>query len=287
MSPGDPPWLDCHRGTSPLLLSIPHTGVEIPGEIADGLASPWLARMDTDWHVEQLYKIATSLGATVLRTRMSRTVIDVNRDPTGASLYPGLATTELCPTTTFDGRPLYLAGREPTRAEIERRRRAWFDPYHASLAAEIRRLRELHSRVVVYDCHAIRSVIPRLFEGELPHFNIGTNGGRSCDFQLSSDLEFIIVWSRFSQVTDGRFRGGFITRHYGRPNKGIHAIQMELAMRGYLEEPMFRPTEANWPPAYDSEFAKPLLRVLAIVLLACLAFAEDHPTITQLERPPS
>lgn len=141
MSASGTDWLEVTRGPEPLVVSVPHTGTDIPADILARLVSPWLARKDTDWHVERLYDFAAALGATVIRTRLSRTVIDVNRDPTGASLYPGQTTTELCPTTTFDGEPLYRSGREPTPPEIASRRERWFDPYHAALAAELARLR--------------------------------------------------------------------------------------------------------------------------------------------------
>jgi formiminoglutamase len=268
-----PDWLECRRGDAPLVLSLPHTGTEIPAALADRLVSPWRARKDADWHVERLYDFAAALGATVLRTRLLRTVIDVNRDPSGASLYPGLATTELCPTTTFDGEPLYRDGQCPPPEEVASRRARWFVPYHDALAAEVARLRAIHPRVVVYDAHSIRSRVHRLFDGELPHFNIGTDGGRTCDPALTAAVEAAIEPSRFSRVTNGRFRGGFITRHHGRPGDEVHAIQIELAIRGYLAEPGDPPDEANWPPEYDLKYAAPVRDVLSRVLEACLAFA--------------
>lgn len=273
-------WLELTRGDGPLVVSIPHTGTDIPADLLPRLVSPWLARKDADWHVERLYDFATGLGATVIRTRVSRTVIDVNRDPSGASLYPGQPTTELCPTTTFDGERLYQPGEEPTADEIAARRAAWFDPYHAALADEVRRLRARHERVVVYDCHSIRSVIPRLFAGELTHFNIGTDSGRSCDPRLTSVVEAAVAPSGLSRVTNGRFRGGFITRHHGRPMDGVHAIQMELAMRGYLREPVGPVDEGSWPPAYDDTFAAPMRDTLRRVLKACLAFAHSPRAVT-------
>ena len=274
----DPPeWLARHRGDAPLVVSLPHTGTEIPAVVANRLVSLWLARKDTDWYVERLYDFAAALGATVLRTRLSRTVIDVNRDPSGASLYPGRATTELCPTTTFDGEPLYRAGQGPPPDEVASRRARWFAPYHAALAAEVARLRAIHPRVVVYDAHSIRSSVPRLFDGELPHFNIGTDGGRTCDPALTAAVEAAIETSGFSRVTNGRFRGGFITRHHGRPGDGVHAIQMELAIRTYLADPAGPPDGANWPPEYDPASAAPARDVLSRVLEACLAFARGEP----------
>lgn len=265
--------IELTRGDAPLVVSLPHTGTDFRGELLPRLVSPWGALKDTDWYVEKLYDFAASLGATVLRTTISRTVIDVNRDPSGVSLYPGQATTELCPTTTFDGEPLYRPGGEPNRGEIVERREAFFDPYHTALKAEIERLRALHPRVVLYDCHSIRSVIPRLFDGELPQFNIGTNSGLSCDPALTAAVERVVSDTGLSHVTNGRFKGGYITRHYGNPAGGVHAIQMELAIRGYLREPIGPVDETNWPPQYDEAFAAPMKATLRKVLEACLDFA--------------
>lgn len=268
------PWLTLRQGTAPLLVSLPHTGTEIPAEIEAGLVSPWLARKDTDWFVDRLYDFADDLDATIVRTAISRTVIDVNRDPSGASLYPGQATTELCPTTTFDGEALYRDGQAP---EAGRRRATWFDPYHAALQAEIARLRRMHPRIVLYDAHSIRSRIPRLFPGLLPHFNIGTNGGASCDPGLQAGIEAVCDATGLSWVSNGRFRGGFITRAYGRPGDGVHAVQMELACRAYLAEPVGPVGPGTWPPAYDPAYAAPVAAALARVLAACLAFGARAP----------
>ena len=270
-----PPWLDVIEGTAPLLVSIPHTGTEIPEEIEFQLADGWLARRDADWGVDRLYDFASGLGATVIRTAISRTVIDVNRDPSGRSLYPGQTTTGLCPAETFDGEPLYTAGNAPGDVEIGLRRERYYDPYHARLAHEIGRLRSLHDRIVLYDAHSIRSVIPRLFEGTLPQFNLGTNDGRSCDKSLTKAVERICDASGHSRVTNGRFKGGWITRHYGDPENGVHAIQMELSCRGYLREPEGEPTPENWPTAYDPDFAAPMRDVQKQILEASLQFASE------------
>jgi len=257
------------RGDAPLIISIPHAGLQIPEHIAARLVSPDLARYDADLYVDHLYAFAHGFNATIVRTTISRTVIDVNRDPSGKSLYPGQATTGLCPTETFDGVPLYREGEAPDAAEIEARRREWFDPYHHALSSEIERLRARHARVVLYDAHSIRSHVPRLFEGTLPQFNIGTNSGASCDYMLAKRIENICRASA-STVVDGRFKGGWITRHYGRPEAKVHAIQMELAMRGYIEE---APPE-QWPPEWDLARAEPCIDVLRLVLAAALDFAE-------------
>lgn len=266
-------WLEVHRGDAPLVVSFPHTGTEIPADVEAQLVSPWLARKDTDWWVHRLYGFALELGATTVRTSISRSVIDVNRDPSGASLYPGQATTELCPTTTFDGEPLYL-GDEPNEAEIARRRTTYFEPYHAALAAELKRLGEIHGKVVLYEAHSIRSVIPRLFDGLLPHFNLGDNSGTSCDDALTAAVEAACDASRFSRVTNGRFKGGWTTRHYGQPAGGVHAIQMELACRGYMDDPAAALTPSTWPAPYSEIQAAPMRAALNDVLKACLAFAK-------------
>lgn len=268
-------WLEIHRGDLPLVVSFPHTGSDIPAAIAECLASSWTARKDADWWVDRLYDSAHEIGATTIRTSISRTVIDVNRDPSGASLYPGQATTELCPLTTFDGDPLYRPGREPGADQIATRRAHYFDPYHAALTAEISRLRSIHQSVVLYDAHSIRSRVPRLFSGVLPHLNIGTNRGTSCHEALTSAVEGACDDPRFSRVTNGRFVGGWTTRHYGRPSRGVNALQMELACRGYLDEPDVL-TEDNWPPRYEPNRAAPLRSLLARVLRACIDFAHSQ-----------
>jgi N-formylglutamate deformylase len=265
-------FLEIHRGDAPLVVSFPHTGTEIPPSFEAGLVSPWLARKDADWWVDRLYDFARDLGATTVRTTISRSIIDVNRDPSGASLYPGQATTELCPTTTFDGLPLYHAGHEPAADQIANRRGEFFVPYHAAIAAEIGRLRERHRMVVLYDAHSIRSVVPRLFDGLLPHFNIGTNNGTTCDGALAASVEGICAASGLNHVVNGRFKGGWTTRHYGSPTTGVHAIQMELACRSYIDEPDAL-TEATWPTPYSVERAAPLRTTLTEVLRSCLAFA--------------
>jgi N-formylglutamate deformylase len=262
------PWLTVKRGDAPLVVSFPHTGLDIPDDCAKNLVSLELARHDADWHIDKLYDFAADLGATTVHTALSRSVIDVNRDPSGASLYPGQATTGLVPTETFEGRPLYRDGTAPDAAEIERRKALYFAPYHAALGEELTRLRARHVRIVLYDCHSIRSVIPRLFPGELPVFNIGTNDGRACDSALTAAVAALCAASRWSHVVDGRFKGGWITRTYGRPGEGVHAIQMELAYCGYL------PDETD-PPPWDPAFAAPIREALQTMLKACLAFARS------------
>jgi len=265
----DPDWLIVRRGNAPLVLGMPHTGTDIPDDLLPRFVSPWRARKDADWWIDRLYAFAVDMDATIVRTIVSRSVIDVNRDPSGASLYPGQTTTELCPTTTFDGEPLYLPGQEPDEAEIAARRDRWLAPYHAALAAELERLRDAHGRVVLYDCHSIRSHMPRLFLGELPQFNIGTNNGVTCDSALETAVERACAATGRSLVVNGRFRGGYTTRHHGRPQTGVHAIQMELACRGYLDEPEM-PDETNWPKPFDPARAAPLAGELRAILTACL-----------------
>jgi formiminoglutamase len=260
-------WLQIERSDSPLILTFPHGGTDIPAELVGDFHSRWLAVRDTDWHIRALYEGLAD--ATRIWTEMSRSVIDCNRDPSGASLYPGMTTTDLCPTETFDGEPLYRSGAVP---DVEERRRSWFTPYHEALEAEIARLRGLHGCVIVYDCHSIRSRIPRMFDGELPELNFGTNNGASCDPALT--LAVAAYCGNRSHVINGRFRGGWTTRHHGRPSDGVHAIQMEISMRAYVREPAEELDEDNWPPTYDPDFASPLRGDLARILAAALDFAK-------------
>ena len=273
----DHDWLTVHQGQAPLVIGLPHTGTEIPDDIAATMVSPWLSRKDADWWVDRLYAFAVELDVTLVRTAISRSVIDVNRDPSGASLYPGMTTTGLCPTETFDGEPLYRPGLEPDQAEIDRRRALFFDPYHAALTHQLERL-GADGPVILYDAHSIRSVVPRLFEGELPQFNIGDNGGQTCDPALTTAIEAACAVTGLSHVVNGRFKGGWTTRHYGRPADGWHAIQMELADRGYMVDPSGPLDETNWPSPWDPDHAAGMQHHLRAVLTACLDFAHSQRT---------
>ncbi len=264
-------WLRVHRGDAPLVIAFPHGGTDLAG-LDEQFVSPWHAQIDTDWWIAELYAFAADMGATLVATDISRSVIDMNRDPSGASLYPGQATTELCPTTTFDGDPLYRFD-APDEAEIMQRLHLYHRPYHDTLTQELERLKSAHGRVVLYDAHSIRSHVPRLFDGELPQFNIGTNGGATSDPGLETIVSNICAASGHSHVVNGRFKGGWTTRHYGRPDDGIHAIQMELAQRGYMAEPDAI-THANWPSPLDPN---PTIRpVLEQVIAATLDFAKGQ-----------
>lgn len=258
-------WLHVKRSDTPLILAFPHGGTELTG-FDDSFRSRWWAIRDADWHIHALYEGLAD--ATFIWTDISRSVIDCNRDPSGQSLYPGQTTTGLCPTETFDGEPLYIDGYQPGPAE----RMAWFAPYHAAIEAEIARLREKHANVVLYDCHSIRSFVPRLFDGELPELNIGTDMGRTCDTALSDAV--VAASAGRSHILNGRFRGGWTTRHYGQPDKGVHAIQMETAMRAYLDEPLGEPNAHNWPPEWNPDRAAGLRADLAQILAAAMAFAK-------------
>jgi len=262
-------WLRVHRGDAPLVIAFPHGGTDLAG-LDDQFVSPWHAQIDTDWWIAELYAFAAEMGATLVATDISRSVIDMNRDPSGASLYPGQPTTELCPTTTFDGEPLYRFG-EPDEAEIMQRLQSYYRPYHDTLAGELDRLKAAHGKVVLYDAHSIRSHVPRLFDGELPQFNIGTNGGATAAPELETIIANICAASGKSHVVNGRFKGGWTTRHYGRPDDDIHAIQMELAQRGYMAEPATL-TEANWPSPIDPNPA--ILPALRQIIAATLDFAK-------------
>ncbi len=249
------------QGESPLILSMPHPGTELPPEVAARLNARGRLLEDTDWHMRELYAFAERFKPSILEARLSRFVIDLNRDPSGVSLYPGQATTELVPTTTFDGAPIWTA--PPDAAEIARRRTLYFEPYHQALAAEIARLRDKHGFVLLYDCHSIKSEIPRLFPGKLPLMNLGTNAGASCAPAVQAECERVMAASGLPSVSNGRFKGGWITRHYGRPAEHVHAIQMELGLDGYLA--------AEAPPwTFSAEVAKPLQDTLARLIYAAL-----------------
>ena len=228
--------VEIKKGDSTIILAMPHTGTFVPDEIWNTLNALGQKLEDTDWHIHKLYENVLP-QATTVRATFHRYVIDANRDPSGASLYPGQNTTELCPTTDFEGRALYYEGQAPNAKEIERRCHTFHTPYHMALQTEIKRIKALHGLTVLYDCHSIQSQKPYLFEGRLPDFNIGTNNGLTCDERFEKDVTAICKAARgYSSIVNGRFKGGWTTRHYGQPKDGVHAIQMELAQSTYMEE---------------------------------------------------
>lgn len=226
-----------HPGRTPLLVSIPHAGTFVPPDLAARMTAAALPLPDTDWHVDRLYDFAAEMGATVLVATHARYVVDVNRSPDGSRLYPGVTETGVCPAATFDGEPIWLAQQAPATAEIARRIEQYWRPYHDCLRRELEVLRDRHGAAVLWDAHSIRSRVPRLFDGELPVLNFGTNSGRSCSPELARRLfSHSLPVPGMSAVLDGRFKGGYITRTYGNPAANIQAVQLELAQRCYMDE---------------------------------------------------
>lgn len=232
--------MDLYRfqpGTTRLLVSIPHAGTFLPPSLAARMTTPARALPDTDWHVDRLYDFLGDLGASALVATHSRYVVDLNRPADDTSLYPGLTETGVCPAQTFDGEDIWQPGEAPDVAETAGRIAQYWQPYHDRLRLEIDTLRARHGSVVVWDAHSIRSRVPRLFAGELPVLNFGTNDGLSCDADLSGRLlGRALGASRYPAVLDGRFKGGHITRAYGDPARNVHAVQLELAQRSYMDE---------------------------------------------------
>ncbi|MDR7297883.1 N-formylglutamate deformylase [Pelomonas aquatica] len=257
------------QGRVPLLISLPHVGTEIPPEIGERLVPRALISEDSDWHLERLYRpIAQALGASLIVPRYSRYVIDLNRPPDDQPLYPGAAGgTGLVPTRFFTDDPLYLDGAEPDAAAVAARREAYWRPYHAALAAELARLRTEHGHALLFDGHSIRSELPWLFEGELPALNLGTADGAACAPAITERLAALLAGqTKFSHVVDGRFKGGYITRHYGQPGQGVHAVQLEMCQRCYMDEALDPRT------AYDETAAAevaPLIEQMLTEMLAC------------------
>lgn len=244
------------RGEGPIILAQPHSGTYVPATIADCLNERGRALADTDWHIPRLYDGLVP-DATVVRAEFNRYVIDANRPPDGASLYPGQNGTGLVPLIDFEGQPIWTA--EPDEAETGQRLADFHRPYHAALEAEIDRVRDTHGFAILYDCHSIRSRLPFLFDGQLPDLNIGTNSGKSCHPALAAAAVQACADGPFSHVLDGRFKGGWTTRHYGDPAKPVHAIQMEIVQSAYLEA-------ERMPFAYSPDKAAKLRKTLAAVL---------------------
>lgn len=264
----DLPPFHFRAGTRPLLISMPHVGTHVPPALTARLTDEGRRVPDTDWHLERLYDFADELGASVLVATHSRYVIDLNRPPDGASLYPGQRVTGLCPVDLFDDLPLYRDPQDiPTEAEIAARRDAIWHPYHAKIAQELARLKALHGAAALWDAHSIRSVVPRFFDGRLPDLNLGTADGASCDAGLAERLLAIGQQAPgYTAVLNGRFKGGHITRHFGQPAQGLHAIQLEMTHCCYMQE--------TWPFDYLPERAAGVQPHVRRMLEAVLEFLE-------------
>ena len=252
-------------GTTPLLVSMPHCGTDLPPELRPRLTEAALALPDTDWHVDRLYDFAAELGAGVLRATHSRYVIDLNRPPDDRPLYPGASNTGLVPTTLFDEGPVYRPNAAPGPVEVAERLARYWQPYHDRLAAELKRLRDHFGVALLFDAHSIRSTVPRFFAGRLPDLNLGTADGASAAAGLAAVLlETASQTDSYSTVLNGRFKGGYITRTYGRPAENIHAVQLELAQSTYMDEA---------PPfAFRDDRAAAIRPILRRLLEAMLAF---------------
>lgn len=252
------------RGTTPLLISCPHVGSLIPDALRPHYTDRALQSEDTDWFVERLYDFARALGASMLVPVYSRYVIDLNRSDDNAPMYPGRNNTELCPTRHFTGDPIYRDGCEPDATGIAQRINTYWQPYHAALSHELARIRSEQGHAVLLDAHSIHSELPWLFDGMLPHMSIGTADGASCAPSMTEAvMPVFAAHTAFTHVLNGRFKGGHITRHYGAPDSGVHAIQLEMAWRSYLRE---APPYA-WDDAHAARVA-PLLHDVVGALLA-------------------
>lgn len=250
-------------GETPVLISIPHVGTMVPPDIADTMTEAGLAVPDTDWHLDRLYHFAPALGIGFLKATCSRYVIDLNRDPSGSPLYPGADNTELCPLTTFDNQPIYKNGMAPDAAEVERRIGAYWRPYHEQLRDELQALKNRFGVAVLFEAHSIRSRVPRFFDGALPAFNLGSADGTSASSSLVTRLMNVLTATdRYKTVLNDRFKGGYITRHYGQPDENIHAVQLELTEAVYMSE------EAPYPFREDlARQVRPSLeRLLSVVV---------------------
>lgn len=251
--------VEVRHGSSPVILAFPHTGTAIAPDVWARLNDEGRKLRDTDWHVDRLYE-GLLPNATTVRATFHRYVIDANRDPSGESLYPGQNTTGLVPLTDFDNQPIWREGMEPDEDETARRLKTFHQPYHDVLSAEVKRVKATYGIAVLYDCHSIRSECPFLFSGVLPDFNIGTNNETSCARQFEAAVVEVCAGAEgYSLILNGRFRGGWTTRHYGRPEQSVHAIQMELAQSTHLQ--------SEKPPfAYDEAKAERLRAYLRAIL---------------------
>jgi N-formylglutamate deformylase len=260
------------EGNSPLLISIPHVGTTIPKEVADRMTAESVALADVDWHLDLLYDMTKDYDISTLSAEYARYVIDLNRSPESTSLYPGQDVTGLCPIDTFAKEAIYLDGAEPDEREIQKRIEQYWRPYHQKIASELARIQAIHGIAILWDAHSIGSRVPRFFAGQLPDLNFGTADTSSCDTSLQQALAATMRESthakKYSYVFNGRFKGGYITRHYGMPSQNIHAVQLEMSQCIYMEE--------SPPYKYDSELADNVKPLLSELLQTCLEWVSKH-----------
>lgn len=260
-----PPPFRFEPGRSALLISVPHAGTCVPPELHARLTPAAKSLPDTDWHVPRLYEACRALGPTFLVAEYSRYVVDLNRPPDGAPLYPGQAETGVCPTRTFADQPLYLDGLAPDADEVQQRISDYWRPYHLKLADTIDAIRTEHGHCILWDAHSILSRVPLFFEGRLPDLNVGTADGRSCArVRARCIMQTLEAQHRFSAVYNGRFKGGYITRHYGDPSRGVDAIQLEVAQSAYMDEARLQ----HFDPALATDLSTLLHDLLTAVIKA-------------------
>lgn len=255
------------RGDSPLLISVPHAGTYIPAALRSRMSVAAQEVADTDWHVPLLYEFALAMGAGLLVATHSRYVLDLNRNADGTALYVGADNTELCPTRSFANDDLYLPGQRPDAAEIARRCEQYWQPFHCQLAAELQVIKARHGYALLLDGHSIRAEVPRFFDGKLPDLNLGTADGSSCASGLQAQAEAVLLSAKgFTAISNGRFKGGTITRRYGKTAQGVHALQLEIAQSCYMQE--------GAPYAWNPRLAAPLIAVLRQLVKALLSWHE-------------
>jgi N-formylglutamate deformylase len=264
-----------YSGNSPILISIPHAGTTLPKDIVNRLTPKAKQLADVDWHLPILYDMVKEFDISLLSAEYARYVIDLNRPPENSSLYPGQDVTGLCPIDTFAKQPIYLNDQHPDESEIKNRINEYWMPYHEKLAIELKRIHAMHGIAILWDAHSIASHVPRFFTGKLPDLNFGTADQKSCDATLQEALTTTMRHSahakKYSHVFNGRFKGGYITRHYGVPSINVHAIQLEISQCIYMEE--------TPPYKYDAELAQNVKSLLVDLLKTCLNWSNEQKNL--------
>ncbi len=254
------------KGQVGVLISMPHNGQAIPDDIANTMTENGKSVADTDWYMDKLYDFSQQLGAYTLVPKYSRYVIDLNRSTTNENLYPGANSTELCPTSAFDLSPLYLTDQQPTQDEINRRITLYWQPYHQAIQNTLAEMKQQYKQVILLEAHSILSHVPRFFEGQLPDFNFGTVDGKSCSDELINQVNSL-DFSPYSIITNGRFKGGYITRAYAQPENNIHTLQLELSQHTYMNEPT---------DIYNIEKAQQVKKKLQMLVQCLIHFSQNN-----------
>ncbi len=243
----------------PILVSVPHAGILFPKEVLEKM-DPEKAAFpeDTDWFVDQLYGFCSEMGITMIVANYSRCVVDLNRDPNNIPLYKdGRVITDVVSVTDFNGAPIYKDEYKPNETEIQNRLDHYFFPYHHKIEEILADLKKEFGVALLFDAHSIKKNVPGIQKDDFPQVILGDNDETSAHPELIQTAVESLSGKSFNFSHNFPFKGGFITRSFGKPEQNIHALQLEMTKTNYMND-----SETE----YDLERAEKIQQILKITL---------------------